>query len=197
MPLPVDTAETVFVLARHVAVEYFDDSALVLDMRQQTLTELDASQGWALSQLDGQSTMPQVASNYAANFVVAYDEALEAVRTVCEKLVEKRALRLVRGSWKGNGMGATRYIQNPDVNLRDEDEDGALLFNPDTGKVQLLNSTGFYIWKLCAEGSTVDELVAAFKADFEEVPEDQVVADVEEFVDYMMDSGFIGMLETP
>ena len=74
--------------------------------------------------------------------------------------------------------------------------DGALLFNPDTDRVQLLNNTGLYIWKLCTDGCTAREIVAAFKADFDEVPEDEVMADVEEFINQMLDSGFIGILET-
>jgi len=90
-------------------------------------------------------------------------------------------------------MGINRYVQNPDVNLREEDEDGALLFNPDTGRVQLLNSTGLYIWKLCADGHTTSEIIAAFRSDFDEVPEDKITADVELFISQMMDSGFIGI----
>ena len=43
----------------------------------------------------------------------------------------------------------SRYLCNPDVVLREEDEDGGLLFNPDTNQIRVLNHTGLFIWKLC------------------------------------------------
>jgi len=187
--------DAVFAPARHIAVEYFDSGALLLDLRRWTLTKLDDRQGWILGHLDAQRTAAQVAEAYAAAFAVTYEQAVDKVRTTCERLLKAQSLRLLRGSWKGDGMDASRYVQNPDVNLREEDEDGALLFNPDTDRVELLNSTGLYIWKLCAEGRTISEVVAAFKADFDELPEDEVASHVEEYINQMVDSGFLGMLE--
>ena len=40
-------------------------------------------------------------------------------------------------------------IRNPDVVLREEDQDGALLFNPDTNQIRVINPTGLFIWKHC------------------------------------------------
>lgn len=88
------------------------------------------------------------------------------------------------------------YLQNPDVNVADEDQDGALLFNPDTDQVQLINDTGLFIWKLCAQGHTTDQIVAAIKAEFDGVPDDQVKADVRAFVEPMLKAGFLGTLVT-
>jgi hypothetical protein len=42
----------------------------------------------------------------------------------------------------------------------------------------------------------VSEIVTTFKKDFDGVPEDQVTADVEEFLSGMVENGFIGMIET-
>jgi len=39
----------------------------------------------------------------------------------------------------------SRYLCNPDVVLREEDEDGGLLFNPDTNQIRVLNHTGLFI----------------------------------------------------
>jgi len=191
--IPALRADTVLAPAWHTAVEYFDRGALVLDLRDRTLTELDAHQSWILSRLDGQCTVAQVTKDYAADFALPHGEAFDIVQTICRRLLAAHFIRLVRGSWKGDEMGINRYVQNPDVNLREEDEDGALLFNPDTGRVQLLNSTGLYIWKLCADGHTTSEIIAAFRSDFDEVPEDKITADVELFISQMMDSGFIGI----
>jgi len=194
--------DIVLMLARSVAVEYFDSGAVLLDLRTRTLTELDARQSCILRYLDGQRTLAEVAKDYAATCGSLYGEAVAAVHALCEQLLQERSLRLVRGSWKGyivdtNATSAgTTFQQNPDVNLREEDKDGALLYNPDTDRVQLLNSSGLYIWKLCREGRTVGEIVAALRADYDEVPEGEVAADVEEFIQEMTGCGFIGTLET-
>ena len=93
-------------------------------------------------------------------------------------------------------MDTTCYIVNSDVNLREEDEDGALLYNPDSDRVQLLNSTGFHIWKFCAQGHTISEIIAALQADFDDVPVDAIATDVEEFVTQMIDNEFFVALQT-
>jgi len=190
-------SDAVFGLARHTAVEFFEKGALLLDVARRGLTEVDAYESWVLRCLDGERSLSQVVQEFAATYGLSRAHAAQRVYAACERLLQARALLLVRGTWKGNALDDTRYIQNPDVNLREEDEDGALLYNPDADRVQLLNSTGLYIWKLCAEGHTTAEIVSAFEADFEELPEGEVLADVEEFLQGMMESGFIGTLETP
>ena len=42
-----------------------------------------------------------------------------------------------------------KFLRNPEVVLREEDDDGGLLFNPDTNQVKVVNSTGLFIWKQC------------------------------------------------
>ena len=75
-----------------------------------------------------------------------------------------------------------QYIQNPDVNIREESDSGALLFNPDTNQVQVLNRSGKYIWKMCEKGCTITDIIDAIKADFDDVPDGDVEKDVEEFI---------------
>jgi hypothetical protein len=92
---------------------------------------------------------------------------------------------------------ATRFLRNPDVVLREEDPDeGALLFNPDTNQVKVINSTGLFIWQQCGVARTVDEIVVEVQKGFDEVPSEQVAQDVQGFVDGMLASGFIGTVET-
>jgi hypothetical protein len=186
----------VFVPAQHVAIEYFETGALILNLRSRTLIELDSREGWILRNLDGQRTVDQVAIGLAETFKIPYNVAMQAALATCDKLGESRCLRLVQGAWRGDTVDDTRYLQNPDVNLREEDEDGALLYNPDADRVQLLNTTGLYIWKFCAQGHTTGEIISALKADFDDVPEDALAADVEEFVNEMIDTGFLGTLQT-
>jgi len=92
---------------------------------------------------------------------------------------------------------ATRFLRNPDVVLREEDEDeAALLFNPDTNQIKVINSTGLFIWQQCRAAQTLDEIVAKVQKEFTEVPQEQVAQDVQGFMDGMLASGFIGTVET-
>jgi hypothetical protein len=90
--------------------------------------------------------------------------------------------------------GKALYARNPDIVLREEDEDGALLFNPDTSEVRVLNATGLFIWRRCG-GAAMDELLAAVSDAFEDVPEERVRSDVENFVSGLLEAGFMGMLD--
>jgi hypothetical protein len=85
------------------------------------------------------------------------------------------------------------YICNPDVVLREEDEDGALLFNPDTNQVKVINSTGLFIWKLCDGKHALSAIVEGLKNEFEDAPEEQVNQDTREYLEELLKSGFIGV----
>ncbi len=91
---------------------------------------------------------------------------------------------------------SSRYIRNPDVVLREEDEDGGLLFNPDTNQVKVINATGLFIWQQCDGTHDLTDVVTALQEAFDEVPADQVTQDVQEFVEAMLESGFIGTVDT-
>ncbi|HRY61254.1 MAG TPA: PqqD family peptide modification chaperone [Candidatus Fermentibacter sp.] len=92
------------------------------------------------------------------------------------------------GSLPGTGG---RLQRNPDVVLREEDEDGALLFNPDTSEVRVLNATGLFVWRMC-DGVSEDDLVSALSAAFDSVPPGRVREDVDRFVCDLLASGFMG-----
>lgn len=88
-------------------------------------------------------------------------------------------------------VGATLYLKNPDVVLREEDADGGLLFNPDTNQVKVVNATGLFLWKRCEQKCRLDDLVRAVQDSFAGVPAG-VADDVTSFVQNMVASGFIG-----
>ena len=90
---------------------------------------------------------------------------------------------------------SSRYMKNPDVVVREEDEDGALIFNPDTDQIRVLNPTGFFIYQLCDGSNDLNGMILAVKNTFKDVPDDQVSGQVEEYIDDMLSSGFIGTIE--
>ena len=87
------------------------------------------------------------------------------------------------------------YVRNPDVGLREEDEEGGLLFNPDTNEIKVLNSTGMFIWNRCNGTHSLAKIVQDIEANYDDVPDDQVRQDVQEFVETMLTTGFIGTVD--
>jgi hypothetical protein len=89
---------------------------------------------------------------------------------------------------------ARRYLANPDVSCREEEPEGALLFNPDTEAIMVVNSTGLLIWQVLDQPRTLDEIVAHLLEVCEDIPMDRVTADVSEFVQALESRGFIGVV---
>jgi hypothetical protein len=85
---------------------------------------------------------------------------------------------------------AKLYVVNPDVSCREEGPDGALLFNPDTDDVLVINVTGLLIWQALAEPSSQEDIAAALVERCNNVP-DQVAQDVEEFIERLVDKKFV------
>ena len=87
------------------------------------------------------------------------------------------------------------YMRNPDVVVKEEDPDGALLFDPETDRIRVLNSTGTFIWQLCDGDNDLESIAAALRESFEDAPGDQVSQQMEEFINEMIESGFVGIVE--
>lgn len=87
---------------------------------------------------------------------------------------------------------STRYVCNPDVVLREEDDDGGLLFNPDTNQIKVLNHTGLFIWKLCDGSHTFSDVLTALRDSYDGLPDGELESQVETFMDQMVANGFVG-----
>ena len=87
------------------------------------------------------------------------------------------------------------YITNPDAVLREEDQYGGLLFNPDTNNIRVVNQTGLFIYKQCNGKNNLLAIVTAVQSEFDQVPDDQVSNQVTSFIEEMISAGFIGIVE--
>lgn len=90
---------------------------------------------------------------------------------------------------------STLYMINPDVSCREEGPDGALLFNPDTDDVLVINITGLIIWDALRKPGTREKAIAAILERCANVPEDAVAQDVDEFVEQLLQRGFVGVYQ--
>jgi SynChlorMet cassette protein ScmD len=82
-------------------------------------------------------------------------------------------------------------VQNPVVVLREEFDDWAVLFNPDTAKALGVNPVGVAIWQLIDSRRSIIDIVAEIKELFSEVPE-TVDKEASDFVDILHKDGFLG-----
>jgi hypothetical protein len=193
---------SIYKLSKEAVLETFDDGGLVLILPDRRLVELNPSAVEIIQLLDGQRTPEQVADEMAKSNDIGHNisvtEIIQDVLELCKELNQSGVLELQPDFQERVDMTtavATQFLCNPDVVLREEDEDGGLLFNPDTNQIKIINTTGLFIWQQCGEARTLDEIVAEVQKGFDEVPSEQVAQDVQEFVDGMLATGFIGTVE--
>ena len=90
-------------------------------------------------------------------------------------------------------MNATdKPIANPVVVLREEFDDWAVLFNPDTADALGTNPVGIAVWKRMNGKRTVAEIVATIQDEFEGAPE-TVSKEIDSFVNSLSHLGFAGL----
>ena len=82
-------------------------------------------------------------------------------------------------------------LRNPVVVLREEFDEWAVLFNPDTAEAAGINPVGVAIWKALDGKCGIDKLADAVRRLFEDAP-GQLESDVREFVDELVEKGFAG-----
>ncbi len=88
---------------------------------------------------------------------------------------------------------SAHLIRNPDVVFREADEDSALLFHPDTNRLQVINASGFFLWNHCDGTRTLEAMAGALFDEFDGMPaaKEVVVDQVNRFLDDLLASGFI------
>jgi len=186
-------------LSNDAVLETFDDGGLVLILPARRVVELNPSAIEIIKLLDGNHTPVQVAVEIASKFNISMEQAYQDVIEFYGVFSKSGIIDLQSEDQEKEGMTNSTGIKlvcNPDVVLREEDPDeGALLFNPDTNQVKVINTTGLFIWQQCGVARTLDEIIAEVQKGFDEVPLEQITKDIKEFVDGMLASGFIGTVE--
>jgi hypothetical protein len=78
-----------------------------------------------------------------------------------------------------------RYQANPVVSCGDE-EDGAVLFNPDADDTAIVNLTGRALWGFLEMPRTVDEMAAYLVQTYRGVQAEQAAEDADQFVQSLL-----------
>lgn len=137
-------SQNVFRLRSQVVMEDFEDGALVLRLKDHHLLELNPTTQRILEFTDGQRDAAQVAVLLQESFQLTQEQALNNTLLLFEQLSTQDIVEIIKpgqgikeNTTVDNTLNASScYIINPDVGLREEDEDGGLLFNPDTNQVK-------------------------------------------------------------
>ncbi len=88
-------------------------------------------------------------------------------------------------------MEAKNPIAKPLIVLREEFDDWAILFDPDTGNAFGLNPTGVFIWKLLDGRHGVEDIVKSLRDEAEDVPED-AAEHTRQFIAALEQQGLVG-----
>jgi hypothetical protein len=191
----MDILKACYVLKPSVAMEDFDDESLIFLPEERRLIKINAVARDILKRLDGKRTIYDIANELAIVYMEPFDLLLNDVFAILSDLSAQSVVKEVNRLKKIKDfqeMENIKYSMNLDVSCRIEEPDGAVLFNPDTDAVQVINPTGLAIWQALEFPKTKQEIVEYLLDVCEDVPEDQVAQDVEEFIERLNAAGFIG-----
>ena len=76
-----------------------------------------------------------------------------------------------------------------------QEEEEALLFNPDTGMIKVLNPTGVFTWKLCDGKHTRDDIISEILGNFEGEPREKIEQDVDKFLDELKNNNLVNFID--
>ncbi len=82
-------------------------------------------------------------------------------------------------------------IENPMVVLREEFDDWAVLFDPDSGEAYGLNPVSVFIWKHLDGKSTLENIADDLGKECEDMPDDAMEY-IKNFIDDLVEKGFAG-----
>jgi SynChlorMet cassette protein ScmD len=85
-----------------------------------------------------------------------------------------------------------RPIANPIVVLREEFDDWAVLFNPETADAVGTNPVGVAVWKRMDGTKSLADIVSEIKNRFEDTP-DAAFKEIAAFVNTLAENGFVGL----
>ena len=80
---------------------------------------------------------------------------------------------------------------NPLLVLREEFDDWAVLFDPDTGDAFGLNPVSVFVWKRLDGKHTIQDILKELREQSDDVPE-TAGQDIEAFIDELVEKGYAG-----
>ncbi|MDP8239058.1 MAG: PqqD family peptide modification chaperone [Candidatus Hatepunaea meridiana] len=88
-------------------------------------------------------------------------------------------------------MSSKNVIANPTVVFREDLDDIAVIFDPDSGKAFSLNHTGVLIWKSLDGKRSEKDILEKLETDYNNLPEN-VEDHLNKFINTMITNGLVG-----
>lgn len=82
-------------------------------------------------------------------------------------------------------------LANPDIVFRQEQE-GAFLFDPNTGELKCLNPIGGVIWTLCDGSRSMEQIKSTICREYPQIPHRTILEDLQTFIGELLDMGYLG-----
>ncbi|MGA1789896.1 MAG: SynChlorMet cassette protein ScmD [bacterium] len=82
-------------------------------------------------------------------------------------------------------------VANPSIVLREEFDDWAILFDPDSGHAFGLNPVGVFIWKHLDGDHTIEDIYKEIRAKYKDIPH-KTKKDIKDFVRNLLEKGLTG-----
>ncbi len=83
-----------------------------------------------------------------------------------------------------------KFIQNTNTIFRKE-ENGAYLYDPDSGNLKYINCVGASLYELCDGFHLVEGMTSRIAHEYQDVSVDQIEKDVERFLADLLQMGFL------
>ena len=190
-PLSPDSCLLKYALRNDVAVEDFGERALVLRCDALEMREVNAAGRNILALLDGERTVADIAG--AAKMAAA--DVAAALREMERHGIVRQVAALSKE--RPGDVNEAKYLADPDVSFRPEDDDGGILYNAETDLLEVINPTAAEIWKFLAAPRTPAEVVAHLLDVCDGADREQVARDVRDFLESMRTKGFVGTVAEP
>lgn len=180
-----------YALRRDVAIEDFGARSLALRCDALELREINAAGRKILALLDGKRSVKDIAGHAG----MAAEDVRAALLEMERQGIVRRMAELKREG--PENMSEAKYLADPDVSFRQEDDDGGILYNAETDSLEVINPVATEIWKFLSAPRTQAEVAAHLCETCEGAAREQVENDVAEFVESLLKKGFIGVVEEP
>jgi hypothetical protein len=186
----------IYSVHEEVAIEDFAEVSLLFLAEQLHLIKINKTARKIIDLMDGSTKIHQIIKKISTEFNMDEEnirpEILALILNMISENVIYPEVKLLKNGRKLMSK-APKFMANPDVSLRIEDDDGAILFNPDSDSTQIINPIGLEIWKfLERQPNTLAKVVSYIKDIYDDAPKDEVEKDVEDFIMNLHSKGFIG-----
>ncbi len=84
-----------------------------------------------------------------------------------------------------------RYVIDKSINCREEAPEGAILYHVERDVFQVINPTGLVIWNLVSLGMSISGIAEEMVREFDEIPIEELLKDIEEFIQSLVKVDFI------